>query len=99
VYYISDSELPLQLGPAVLTLSYGNYVFVPQKDCVILGTFVDTTQVLKLCNVKECNDRVLRTEKRVMVMVVIDRYTCVFLQHLSQSTEDSRLNFSRGPDP
>lgn len=99
MYDISDSELPLKLGPAVLTLSYSNYVYVPQKDCVILGTFVDTTQVLKLCNVKECNDRVLRTEQRVIVMVVIDRYMCIILQDLSQSTEDSRVNFCRGPDP
>lgn len=99
MYEISNSELPLKLGPAVLTLSYRKYVYVPQKDCVIPGTFVDSTQLLKLYNVKECNDHVRRTEKRVIVVVVIIRCTCIFLQDLSQSIEDSRVNFSRGADP
>jgi len=98
VYDISNSELPLKLDRAVLTLSYRNYVYVPQKDCVILGTFFTTTQLLKLYNVKECNDHVRRTEKRVIVVVVVDRCTCIFLQDLSQGIENSHENFSRGAD-
>jgi len=87
------------MGPAVLTLSYRNYVYVPQNDCVILGTSVITTRLLTLYNVKKCNDRVRRTEKRVIVVVVIDRCMCIFLQDLSQGTENSRVNFSRSADP
>jgi hypothetical protein len=74
-------------------------VYVPQNDCVILGTSVITTRLLTLYNVKKCNDRVRRTEKRVIVVVVIDRCMCIFLQDLSQGTENSRVNFSRNADP
>ena len=30
----------MKLDPAVLTLIYRNYVHVPQKDCVVLGSFL-----------------------------------------------------------